>query len=45
VKTSIHRLRQRFGTLLRQEIADTVSSSEEIDDEVRHLLKKLGAAS
>jgi RNA polymerase sigma-70 factor (ECF subfamily) len=45
VKTAVHRLRQRFGTLLRQEIAETVSSPEEIDDEVRHLLKKLGAGS
>jgi hypothetical protein len=30
--------------LLRQEIADTVSTPEEIDDEVRHLLKKLGSS-
>ncbi len=45
VKTSVHRLRQRFGTLLRQEIAETVSKPEEIDDEIRHLLKKLGSAS
>jgi RNA polymerase sigma-70 factor (ECF subfamily) len=45
VKTSVHRLRQRFGTLLRQEIAETVSTPEEIDDEVRHLLKKLGDGS
>ena len=45
VKTSVHRLRQRFGVLLRQEIADTVSSPGEIDDEVRHLLKKVGSAS
>jgi RNA polymerase sigma-70 factor (ECF subfamily) len=44
VKTSVHRLRQRFGTLLRQEIAETVSKPEEIDDEVRHLLKKVGSA-
>ena len=38
VKTSVHRLRQRFGHLLRQEIAETVSGPEEVDDEVRHLL-------
>lgn len=44
VKTSVHRLRQTFGTLLRQEIGETVSKPEEIDDEVRHLLKKLGSA-
>ena len=38
VKTSVHRLRQRFGRLLRDELAETVASSEEVDDEVRHLL-------
>ena len=38
VKTSIHRLRQRFGQLLRSEIAETVSSPAEVDDEVKHLL-------
>jgi RNA polymerase sigma-70 factor (ECF subfamily) len=39
VRTSVHRLRQRFGKLLRQEIAETVSSPNEIDDEMRHLLQ------
>lgn len=38
VKTSVHRLRQRFGSLLRDEIARTVASPQEVDDEVRHLL-------
>jgi RNA polymerase sigma-70 factor (ECF subfamily) len=38
VKASVHRLRQRFGALLRQEIADTVARVEDVDDEVRHLL-------
>jgi RNA polymerase sigma-70 factor (ECF subfamily) len=38
VKMTIHRLRQRFGRLLRSEIAETVSSPGEVDDEVRHLL-------
>ena len=38
VKTSIHRLRQRFGQVLRSEIAETVSSPAEVDDEVKHLL-------
>jgi RNA polymerase sigma-70 factor (ECF subfamily) len=38
VKTSIHRLRQRFGQVLRSEIAETVSSPTEVDDEVKHLL-------
>jgi RNA polymerase sigma-70 factor (ECF subfamily) len=40
VRTSVHRLRQRFGGLLRQEIAETVSPNE-VDDEMRHLLRVL----
>lgn len=38
IKTAVHRLRQRFGQLLRDEIADTVSGPDQVDDEVRHLL-------
>jgi RNA polymerase sigma-70 factor (ECF subfamily) len=38
VKASVHRLRQRFGRLLREEIAQTVASPSEVDDEVKHLL-------
>lgn len=38
VKAAVRRLRQRFGRLLREEIAETVADPEEIDDEVRHLL-------
>ena len=37
VKVALHRIRRRFGELLRSEIAHTVSSPEEIDDEIRHL--------
>jgi RNA polymerase sigma-70 factor (ECF subfamily) len=38
VKASVHRLRQRFGRLLREEIAQTVASPSEVNDEVKHLL-------
>ena len=38
VKAAVHRLRQRFGGLLREEIAQTVADPAEIDGEVRHLL-------
>lgn len=38
VKAAVHRLRQRYGQLLRQEIAETVADPVEVDDEVRHLL-------
>lgn len=37
VKVAIHRLRKRFGRLLRSEIAHTVASVDEIDDEIRRL--------
>lgn len=42
VGVAVHRLRQRFGELIRREIADTVAAPEEIDDEVRHLAAVLG---
>ena len=38
VKVAIHRLRQRHGELLREEIARTVGDPAEVDDELRHLL-------
>lgn len=38
VKTALHRMRRRFGELLRSEVAYTVSSPEEVEEEIRHLL-------
>ena len=38
VKASVHRLRKRFGRMLRDEIGATVANPLEVDDEVRHLL-------
>ena len=35
---AIHRLRQRFGALLREEIARTVSSEAEVEEEIRYLI-------
>jgi RNA polymerase sigma-70 factor (ECF subfamily) len=37
VKVAVHRLRRQFRDLVRDEIAQTVSSPEEVDDELRHL--------
>jgi RNA polymerase sigma factor (sigma-70 family) len=42
-KVAVHRLRQRFGELLREEIAQTVETPEEIDDEIRDLFDALRA--
>jgi len=43
VKSAVHRLRQRARELFREEIAHTVSTSEEIDDEIRHLFAALAS--
>jgi len=36
---AVHRLRQRFGSILRQQIADTVLSPADADDELRELIR------
>ena len=41
VRVAVHRLRRRYRELLREEIADTVSSPEEIDEEIRYLFSCL----
>ena len=42
VKVAVHRLRRRFRTLLQDEIAQTVSSPDEVDEEMRHLWNAVG---
>ena len=42
VKVAVHRLRRRYGEAVRAEIARTVESSEEIDDEIERLFEALG---
>jgi RNA polymerase sigma-70 factor (ECF subfamily) len=37
VKVAVHRLRRRLGDLLREQIAQTVQTSAELEDELRHL--------
>lgn len=41
VKSAAHRLRLRHRAILRQEIARTLSSSDEVDEEIRHLIQVL----
>ncbi len=43
VKVAVHRMRSRYGELVRAEIADTVSATEDVDDELRHLLATLAS--
>lgn len=42
VKVAVHRLRQRYRALLREEIADTVERPELVDQELRDLFAALG---
>jgi DNA-directed RNA polymerase specialized sigma24 family protein len=42
IDVAIHRLRQRFGALLREQVGQTVSSEAEIGEEIRHLISVLG---
>jgi RNA polymerase sigma-70 factor (ECF subfamily) len=42
VKVALHRMRERYRKLLRSEIALTVESPDEVDEEIMHLFKVLG---
>ena len=43
VRQAFHRFRQRYQSLLREEIANTVATPGDIEDELRHLIAVLGA--
>jgi RNA polymerase sigma-70 factor (ECF subfamily) len=38
VRVAVHRLRQRYGELLRNEVAQTVSTPAEVNEELRYLV-------
>lgn len=42
VKMAVQRLRARYREILREEISGTVSSAEEIEEEIRHLFSTFG---
>ena len=42
LKAEVHRLKRRYGELLREEVAHTVAGPEQIDDELRYLIRVLG---
>ena len=42
VAVKVHRLRQRYGELIRAEIADTVASPADIEEEMAHLFDAVG---
>jgi RNA polymerase sigma factor (sigma-70 family) len=43
LRTSVYRIRRKYRRQLREEIAQTVSTPEEVDEEIRFLLSTLGA--
>jgi DNA-directed RNA polymerase specialized sigma24 family protein len=43
VKSAVSRLRQRYGELVREEIAQTVADPADVDSEIRYLLTVIGS--
>lgn len=41
IKSDMHRIKLRFGQLLRAEIAHTVSSADQVDEEIRYLIEAI----
>jgi RNA polymerase sigma-70 factor (ECF subfamily) len=41
VKSMVRRLRKRFGVVLRAEVAQTIDRQEDVDEELRYLLRTL----
>jgi len=44
LRMKVHRMRDRYREMLREEIAQTVHEAEEIDDEIRHLVSVFSEA-
>lgn len=44
LRVAVHRMRRRYREILREEIASTVTSPEQIEDEIRHLFLSLSKA-
>jgi RNA polymerase sigma-70 factor (ECF subfamily) len=42
-KVAVHRMRRRYATLLREEVAQTVSNPDQVEDEVRYLFSAMGS--
>ena len=45
LRTHIRRLRERYRAVLRAEVARTVATPSEVDDELRHLCEVMTRAS
>ena len=44
VKKQLHTMRQRYRSLLRDEVAQTVENAADVDDEIRYLCAILATA-
>src|SRR6185503_2068022 len=44
IKRLLHQLRRRYGQLLRAEVAETVEKTEDVEDELRYLVRTLAAS-
>jgi RNA polymerase sigma-70 factor (ECF subfamily) len=44
-RVAVHRIRQRYGELLRDEITNTVATDTEVDEELKHLLTVVSGGS
>ena len=42
VRVAVHRLKQRYGTILRRQIAETVRNESDVDEELDELMKAIG---
>ena len=42
VKVAVHRLRHRYGEMLRREVEETVADPAQVDGEIRYLLGVIG---
>lgn len=42
IKVAVHRLRKRYRKVLREEVAQTLAETEDVEDELRHLISVLG---
>ena len=44
LKIELHRVRRRFAEALRSEVAATLIDQDELEDELRHLLRVMARA-
>jgi len=42
-RVAVHRMRKRFGEILREQVAQTLADRRGVDEEMRHLLEVVGA--